>query len=357
MTLEEVWSCLTNTTENILVIIDDRLHVQFLNNAARCALRIGDMDFVDKNYFDVMSAFIIPEDPDETIVSKVFTSGQPSEEFIRKTPDGRYFSMNAAPMKSGHGVVGVLVIGSDVTDYIHIQEELDRAFSLTLPDTKVEFKLKNTIEYQDEFNPETQKIRILGRMVDGGYRHVVNCLRIFSVFRSLGITKIIGIDKLVMTQAFIFHDLGKTQPILEIGDEISPQQLFEDGRLHAERSAVLAQGYYDIPNDAITIIKFHHHREDELPPDFPWRLAPAWRLFKLIDGISAAITRVGITVELNVFDCLVQINEINNPRSQYNGTRQVDLYSGEILYGVDMHPGAVSVSGQCITKYTNNRTI
>ncbi|WP_067619991.1 PAS domain-containing protein [Alicyclobacillus acidiphilus] len=357
MTVEELWGCLSSTTDNILVILDDQLRVQFLNDAAKSALHIGEMDYVNQDYFDVMSTLILPNDRDATIISKVFTSGEPSAEFIRKSPDERYFSINAAPMKAGSNIIGVLIVGADITDYIHIQEELDRAFSLTLPDTKIEFKLKTTIEYQDEFNPDTQKIRITGRMLDGGYRHVVNCLRIFSILRSMGVTKVIGIDKTLMTQAFIFHDLGKTQPILQVGDEVDPALLFEDGKLHAARSAELARGYYDVEEDAVTLIKYHHHRETELPSDFPWRLIPAWRLFQLIDGISAAITRVGIAVELNVFDCVVQVNEINNPRPQYNGTRQIDLYSGQVTYGIDMLPGSVWVSGKCITKYTRGQMI
>lgn len=357
MTVEELWSCLTNTTDNVLAMIDDQLRVQFLNDAAKDAMHIGDMEYENRHYFEVMNAFIVADDPHATIVSRVFMTGEPSEEFIRKTPDGRYFSLNAAPMKSDGEIIGVLVVGADITDYIHIQEELDRAFSLTLPDTKIEFKLKTTIEYQDEFNPATQKIRITGRMLDGGYRHVVNCLRIFSVLRSMGVTKVIGIDKVMMTQAFIFHDLGKTQPILNIGDEIDPEEFFEDGKLHAERSAELAHGYYDVQDDAITIIRFHHHREDELPSDFPWRLIPAWRLFKVVDGISAAITRVGITIQLNVFDCVVQVNELHNPRPQYNGIRQIDLYSGRVSYGTAMLPGAVSISGQCVTKYARGQII
>lgn len=357
VTEEKLWESVSNASENVLVMVDENLRVQFLNDAAKRALNISDMRYVDQDFFDVMSPIIIPDDRDATIVSKVITSGEPCKGFVRKTHDGRYLSMNASPMTVNSDVIGVLLEGADISDYINMQEELDRAFSLTLPDTKVEFKLKTTIEYQDEYDAETQKIRITGRMIDGGYRHVVNCLRIFSVLRSMGITKVIGIDKAVMTEAIIFHDLGKTQPILNVGDEVDPAEFFEDGKLHATRSAELAKGYYDVYDDAITIIRYHHHLEEELPGDFPWRLLPAWRLFRLIDGISAAITRVGITVEVNVFDCMVQINELNNPRPQYNGTRQINLYSGRVMYEIEMLPEAVTISGQFLDKYSRDRTI
>jgi hypothetical protein len=71
-----------------------------------------------------------------------------------------------------------------------------------------------------------------------------------------------------------------------------------------------------------------HHNEEALPQSFPWRLLPMFRLFQLIDGASAAITRGEVEIEFSVRDCEIQLIE-NNHRPQYNGTWLIDLYTGK----------------------------
>jgi hypothetical protein len=78
----------------------------------------------------------------------------------------------------------------------------------------------------------------------------------------------------------------------------------------------------------VEIIRYHHHGENELPETFPWRLLPMFRLFQLVDGLSAAITRGGVEVNFAVQECLITVTE-KNLRPQYNGTWQIDLYTGK----------------------------
>ncbi|MCL6594258.1 MAG: hypothetical protein K6T31_09805, partial [Alicyclobacillus sp.] len=51
------------------------------------------------------------------------------------------------------------------------------------------------------------------------------------------------------------------------------------------------------------------------------------RLFQVIDGLSAAITRGGVEVQFSLHDCTLRVTEVN-ARPQYNGTWEIDLYTG-----------------------------
>jgi putative nucleotidyltransferase with HDIG domain len=171
-------------------------------------------------------------------------------------------------------------------------------------------------------------ITITGIIPDGGYRHVVNCLKILASLHEQGITKLIGIDKDLLVKGLIFHDLGKSQPDLKIGDVVNPKEVFEDGKLHAYRGADIAKHFYGLDDDIVEIIRYHHHSEKELPESFTWRLRPMFRLFQLIDGLSAAITRGSVKLEFCVRDSVITVTEKNH-RPQYNGTWQIDLYTGK----------------------------
>lgn len=121
------------------------------------------------------------------------------------------------------------------------QEEAETALNTLLPDQRLENRLKSIVEYTDEYDPVSGKIRITGTIKEGVYRHVINMLRLFSDASRQGITELPGIDKNTMVQGVIFHDLGKVQPRLEVGEVVDPRQVFEPGHLHALRSASLAR--------------------------------------------------------------------------------------------------------------------
>jgi len=174
-----------------------------------------------------------------------------------------------------------LITGEDVTALFAIEQELDMAFALTLPNSKVKYRLKSIPEYRDVYDPNTKLITVKGIVEDGGYRHVVNCLKLFSQLAEKGITQLIGIDKDALVQVFIFHDLGKSQPELQVADIVDPKIAFENGKLHAERSADMAKHHYQQRADIVNIIRYHHHEEKELPDTFPRHLLPMFRYFKL----------------------------------------------------------------------------
>ncbi|MCP3764757.1 hypothetical protein NLX67_20715 [Domibacillus sp. A3M-37] len=103
--------------------------------------------------------------------------------------------MNAIPLVEEEIEKGILITGKDITDIMMMQNELDMAFALTLPNSKVEYKLKNTVEYMDTYDPDSKMITITGIIPDGGYRHIVNCLRLLSNLYQKGVAELIGIDK------------------------------------------------------------------------------------------------------------------------------------------------------------------
>lgn len=211
--------------------------------------------------------------------------------------------------------------------------ELDSAFALTIPNSRLEIKLKHTVEYQDIFIRETGKIKIIGVIEDGGYRHVVNALKVAADLHSKGVMNVIGFDKDTIVKTIIFHDIGKSQPKLEIGQEVSPSDFFENGKLHAERSAELALANYKnegINEDIYLLIKYHHHNENELPIDFPQHLLPMYRLFRLIDGISAGLTRRNSFVNFDLIGSTLYIKEYSQ-HPNYRCFYSIDLYKPEYL--------------------------
>jgi len=325
---EILFDSVSNAMEEALILIDSSLLVTYMNESAKRLLRISGEAYVGRHFFDDLSVWVTYGDRDHTKVHEVLRSEKPQKGLIRNTTDGRQLSINIVPLHVGKSIVGVMITGEDISHVSAMQQELDMAFALTLPNSKVEYRLKSIPEYQDVYDPASKLISITGVIGDGGYRHLVNCLKLFSLLVAKDVTRLIGIDKDDLVHVLVYHDLGKSQPVLQIGDVVDPKIAFEDGKLHAERSADMAKYHYSQKDEIVQIIRYHHHSEKDLPESFPRHLLPMFRLFQIIDGTSAAITRGGVDVFFDVRDCVVEIKEVNH-RPQYNGTRYVDLYTGQ----------------------------
>src|SRR5690606_15464586 len=133
---------------------------------------------------------------------------------------------------------------------------------------------------------------------DGTYRHVVNALKVAADLNRQGVFHQVAIDKDTLVQAILFHDLGKVQPRLQVGDRVDPAQVFEPSKLHAARSADMAANSYNGPEQAPWLTRYQHHAEDDLPPELPRHLLPRLRLRRLVDGLSASTTRRAGSVRL-----------------------------------------------------------
>lgn len=321
-----------------LLLLDEDLCIQFMN---RSAVELLDTYSTTDSPIGTYYYDFIGQSPDSDthngdFLREAINNRTTHRGLIHRFPNGKTLSVNVVPLGFEDNKRGVLLTGQDITSIVELETELDMAFGLTLPNSKVEYKLKQTPEFKDDYHPETKKITITGIIEDGGYRHVVNSLKIFALLKAQGVANVIGIDKDELVQAIIFHDLGKVQPNLKIGDVVDPLEAFENGKLHAFRGAEIAKHYYGQSDDVVEIIKYHHHGEPELPDSFPWRLLPMFRLFQLIDGLSAAVTRGGVAVDCSVKDCVVNVTE-ENRRPQYNGTWSMNLYTGTRLRLTDRH--------------------
>ncbi|OMP68755.1 HD domain-containing protein [Domibacillus epiphyticus] len=310
-----------------LVLLDCEMRIMYMNSAAERALELESTSYIGKNFKDLDFGEYVPKIRGR-LIEGVLESGKSQKGVVKKTITNKVISVNAVPIYKDNVIKGIVITGKDVTELVTIRDELDLAFALTLPDDRVKHKLKNTVEYIDQYDPESKMITITDIIPDGGYRHVVNCLKLLSSLCEEGVTQIIGINKEHLIQAIIFHDLCKVQPVLSIGDVVDPKKLFEDGKLHAFRGAEMAKKFYSLHEDVVEIIRYHHHAENELPDTFPWYLKPMFRLFCLIDGLSASITRGGGEVEFKVHHSTITVTERNN-RPQYNGTWEIEIISGE----------------------------
>jgi hypothetical protein len=252
-----------------------------------------------------------------------------------EAPDGRVFEVDLLPLRDGEAAVGVMARLRDVTEYVRLERrlthalaELDQAFALTLPDARIERKLRSTPEYRDRYDPVSGLIGITGVIPDGTYRHVVNALKVAAELNQQGALDLVGVDKAVLVQAIIFHDVGKVQPELRVGDVVDPHHAFEESTLHAARSAEIAGRWYGAHPDVVTLVRYHHHAEHQLPADFPGYLRPMFRLFRLVDGLPACITRRDGVVRAEVADTRVIVDEYN-PHPHYGRRWSLDLYTGE----------------------------
>ena len=271
----------------------------------------------------------------DSAVRKVMESGAPLYNVEMQNKKGQVFLTNNVPIIVDGQIAGVLQTSTETTEMkeLHFQllkarDELDKAFALTLPDSRVEQKLKHTPEYRDVFDRATGMIEVTEVIEDGGYLHVVNALKVAADLNEKGVMSLLGVDKDTLVQSLIFHDLGKSQPVLYVGQLADPLKVFEESTRHAARSADIIESYYSKHQNVVTLIRYHHHREEELPADFPQHLLPMLRLFKIIDGLSAGLTRRNARVGFRLSGSRLTVLE-HNVHPEYNRTAEMDLYNGQ----------------------------
>lgn len=274
-------------------------------------------------------------------VYEVVKKLKPVYNYELKMLSGRTFQMNCLPVVK-KGKLAYLVLNfRDVSGEKKVIElnqtayrEMTEAFRVMLPTTRIEKRLKSIPEYQDVFNPTTGFVEVVEVIPDGAYRHVINCLNIVSELHKKGIFNVPELERAVVVQALLLHDIGKKQPVLKAGDIVDPQKVFPDGKRHARISAGMIRSYPLVSPDVIPLIFYHHHREDELPAEFPERLLPMWRLLRMVDGLSAAITRRHAQLDIWVEESRVVVLE-KNPHPYYNGVRHLDVLSGKGFFQRD----------------------
>lgn len=177
--------------------------------------------------------------------------------------------------------------------------ELNEAFSLTIPDNRLEKKLKTTPVYVGIYDNNTDFLEITNVINEGLYLHIINCLKLAADLKDYHVFDLIGIDKNILVQAILYHCNSKTQPILSVGDVVKYSDVFENKKEEADRSAIFAKRYYNVSDAVYYIIKYHKHDEVEIPDEFPKALLYVFRLFKIIDSTSSVITKSDSTLEIS----------------------------------------------------------
>lgn len=321
------------------LVVDSQGVVRLLNPAGAAILGVS-ADLVVGRPYEELAQWIFPHMLDYLRISAIpqVMRGRTVEGERRvRLLNGRHALFRYAALHEGERFLGVVVTFMDVTDYVNAEakaqaeaEEVEKAFGLTLPNSKVEAKLKSSPEYQDIYDPTTGRATVTQVIPDGTYRHVINGLRILAELHAVGLFQLVGMDKDTMVRAFIFHDVGKEQPVLQVGQEFVPQEAFEPSHLHAYRSADWARKYYRVSEDVEWIIRYHHTPETKLPPDFPPPLLPMLRVFQVVDGLSAGITRRKARIApLRLEGTHLLIHEDNMDR-RYHRHYRLAIYSGSI---------------------------
>lgn len=335
---DDLFEVIMHSMQEGLLLIDRQRIIRAINEAAARILGLESPEEAYGRLLEETVGRLFQNCPTQYLQSapwlNVLQSGIPQYNVERRTLNGTILSVNFVPVIKAGVVEGAMATIQDITarkkleeSLIKANQELEEAFSLTLPNSKVKNKLKTTPEYVDIYDPKTGHITITNVIQDGTYRHVINALKILADLHKQGITEVIGIEKDLLVQAILFHDIGKVQPRASVGDIIQPRLFFEDGKLHAERSAEFTDYYYNQSPDVVELIRYHHHREEELPESFPYRLLPMLRLLKLVDGLSAGVTRRANQVAFTVEGSVIVVREAST-HPDYNSIRSLDLLSG-----------------------------
>jgi PAS domain-containing protein len=336
----DVYPELLDAMQSGILVVDGGGIVRLINRWGAQILGVDPGQTVGRPY-EELAEHIFPHMLDYLRISAVpgavGVGAQAGERQLR-VAGGRDLLFRFGALTGAGGGRGVVVTFVDVTELKAAQarsraeaSESERAFGLTLPNSKVEAKLRSSPEYQDVYDPNTGRAVVTGVIPDGTYRHVINGLRIMADLKALGVFQLVGIDKDTLVQAFIFHDVGKEQPRLEVGQEFVPHETFEPGRLHAARSADWAAREYRVGPEAEWLIRLHHTPEEELPDSFPSALKPMYRLLRLVDGLSACVTRRGGRVELvGLRGSVLEVHE-ENPDPRYGRRYELSLYTGKVV--------------------------
>ncbi|HBT20549.1 MAG TPA: metal-dependent phosphohydrolase [Peptococcaceae bacterium] len=298
--------------------------IDFLPFGVALVSEVGEVIRANKLAMEIMSESSIGTEEMKAIIKdnkrKVFT-----------TKAGTYYRAHSNILRKANYF---LVTFADITaEYTMVeklrssQSEVEAAFSIMLPDQRIETRLKSIVEYMDEYDESTDMIKITGVIKNGCFRHVINMLKLIADASRQGLMELPGMDKNALVQATVLHDIGKVQPDLKIGDMVNPKEVFEKSHLHAFRGADLSRALYNIDDKVYWLIKYHHHVENELPFDFPGHLLPMYRFFRLIDGLSAGITRRGSKVAMKIRGTRIYVKEESSSPS-YNQEIEMDIYTG-----------------------------
>lgn len=332
-----------------LLLLDPEGRVRLLNPRGGEILGADPAALLGRPYAEV-AQYMFPHMSQylsQSVVPRVLANKVERQTVTLPLVNGRDVLFHVSAVRDQRRLVAVLITFADVTQLHeaerrarHEAEEAEKAFGLTLPNSKVEAKLKSSPEFQDIFDAASGTATVTAVIPDGTYRHVINGLRIMAELNTLGLFQLVGLDKDTLVSAFIFHDLGKEQPRLALGQKFRPADTFEPSRRHAERSADWAVKYYHVPDDVAALIRHHHTPLADLPAEFPTALIPMLRIMQLVDGLSAGLTRrLSAVGPFQLEGTSLTVREYNRD-SRYHRSYRLAVLSGreQILHELNPDP-------------------
>jgi len=123
---EKRFESITNSIEELFVILDQNFKVQLINKTLSQAYNVSLGDYAGKHCYDL---FYGRNDICEGCPAiKVLNEGKVTRAALRYRPDGRIFDRTAYPFIEDNGnITGVIVIGVDITEQKQAEEKLRKS--------------------------------------------------------------------------------------------------------------------------------------------------------------------------------------------------------------------------------------
>jgi PAS domain S-box-containing protein len=131
MEKEKLLSYILGSMEEAIILVDHNLHVRYMNQFAEHMLSFQGKSYEGKHIFNDLNAWEIPGGKSK--VQQVLDTGKGIRGVIRKLHNQKLVSINIVPLADHGERTGVLIVGQDITETVEMQQELDKAFALTLP--------------------------------------------------------------------------------------------------------------------------------------------------------------------------------------------------------------------------------
>ena len=123
---EKRFKSVTNSIEELLVLLDQNLKIQLINSTLAKAYNVSLDEYMGKYCYEL---FYGRNDICEGCPAiKVLNEGKVTRAALRYRPDGRIFDRTAYPFIEDNGdITGVIVIGVDITKQKQAEEKLRKS--------------------------------------------------------------------------------------------------------------------------------------------------------------------------------------------------------------------------------------
>jgi PAS domain S-box-containing protein len=150
---EKRFKNVTNSIEELIVLVDQNFKIQLINSTLAQAWNISLDDYAGKYCYEI---FYGRNDICEGCPAiQVLNKGKVTRGALRYRPDGRIYDRTAYPLIENNGdITGVIVIGCDITEQRQTEEELRKS------EEKYRTLLETTLQGCWLLNPELKTVEV-----------------------------------------------------------------------------------------------------------------------------------------------------------------------------------------------------